>query len=134
MRDYCKLGLYDTPVELSGSDVSFSPEWEPIETVHELRGVTKRYLTGFRFKATLAVKFIPAAASELLRAAYTSYLAGSPIYFWPYPDTYPQSFYRVEWMNGWRLPPINALAGQGRAGTIELRGTDILSSTPIWSA
>lgn len=129
MRDYPKLGLYDTPVELSRSDLSFTPEWEPIETVHELRGVTKRYLTGYRIKVTITVKFMPGSTSELLRTAYSS---GSQLYFWPYPDSYPSSFFKVEWMNGWRLSPINPLVGYGRAGTIELRGTEVLTTAPAW--
>ena len=134
MRDYPKIGLYDSAVTLSGSDLTFSVEWEPIETVHELSGITKRYLKGYRLKTSVAAKFIPAAIVELLRAAYDSGMAGSQLYFFPYPDSYPSSFYKVEWMNGWRLAPLGALVSAGCAGSIELRGSEVLASPPAWRA
>jgi hypothetical protein len=130
MRDYPKLGLYDTPVTLTGTEVTFAPKWDAIEDVHELRsGITRKYLIGYRFKAVLAVKFMPSTTSELLRTAYAG---GSQLYFWPYPDTYPGSFYKVMWMNGWELSPAQSLTGKGVSGQIDLRGMDVSPWPSMW--
>jgi len=125
-----KLGR--TGLEFEMTDGVFKAEYwfEEVRVRHELHdGSGKFYHKGFKFHGRLIFTGTPYAQWNGLRMEYNR---KTELNFIPNPQDYASTNFEVRWVNEFNLIYAYTVRTDRYAGTIELEGTDILSSVPAW--
>jgi len=136
--------VYD--IDLSGSGCDQKINWNRIAEVHTLdRGDYKRYLKGYQLDATLTWgrgALIPehhddigtalGRTEKLMQLMFNS-TCEEYIYYWPYPETHPSTYYSVIWSGDYDFNYVEGLVGVGFQGKIKLVGKDILEHSKTFT-
>lgn len=129
------LGQEPSLIDLSGTGCSQRVDWERLVNVHTLaNGATRKYFKGWKLKANLnwgMNALIPEALGSALNDIH-NLTCSDPIFYFPYPEKYPGSFYKVIIGDLWNINFVRGLLGTGFQGSISLIGQDVLSSKPYF--
>ena len=130
-----KLGVTDSEYPIPDTGLFRADYWfEEVKVTHELHdGSKKFYHKGYKFRARLEFHYMPQVTYDGLRAEYNR---ATELNFVPRSSDYPSTNFEVRWMNEWNFvysePQVKTHTTPYWRGSIELEGTEILSSVPAW--
>lgn len=131
-----KLGLVGSEYAIPDTGCRKADYWfEEIKETHKLDdGSSKFYHKGYKFRARLQFYMMPQATYDGLRAEYNRH---TELNFIPRSSDYPATNFEVRWISPWNFvyaePQVATHTTPYWQGTIELEGTEILSSIPGWA-
>jgi len=128
-----KIGKEPDIIDLTGTGALVTLNWVPIRDTHQLEaGNSRDYNKGWILEATVdwtREALVPMSFSDDLADLY-SLTCDDTIFFWPFPDKYPGSFYKVKLVGKWDLNPPRGLTGMGLAGRMMLVGKEVYDEKP----
>lgn len=126
-----KLGPEGSEYLIPVEDIEKADYWfEEIKESHELHdGSKKFYHKGYKFRGKLTFNRMPQITYEGLRAEYNRH---TELNFIPNYEDYPSTNFQVRWINEWNFVYCYPYSFIYWKGTVELEGTEILSSIPGW--
>lgn len=125
-----KLGISGSEFEMIDGVAKAEYWFEEVKETHELHdGSDKFYHKGFKFHGRLIFTGTPHAQYDGLRIEYNR---KTELNFIPNPRDYPNTNFEVRWVNEFNFIYAYTVRVDRYAGTIELEGTQILTSIPIW--
>lgn len=126
-----KLGLEGSEYLIPVDDIEKADYWfEEVKEIHDLHDGTKKlYHKGYKFRATLTLNRMPQTTYDSLRTEYNRH---TELNFIPNFEDYPSTNFQVRWMNDWNFVYCYPYDFTYWTGSIELEGTEILSSIPPW--
>jgi len=131
-----ELGLMGSEYTIPDTGIFKADYWfEEVKATHALHdGSKKFYHKGYKFRARLSFRMMPDATYTNLRAEYNRH---TELNFIPRATDFPATNFEVRWTNTWNFvyaePQVKMHATPYWRGTIELEGTEILSSIPAWT-
>lgn len=131
-----KLGVLDSEYTIPDTGMFRADYWfEEIKGIHELHdGSKKFYHKGYKFHAILEFGYMPQTTYDGLM---TEYNRATELNFIPRYTDYPDTNFEVRWISAWDFiysePQVKTHSTLYWAGSVELEGTEILSSIPTWT-